>query len=437
MKFTKHFSTFFALLGPIILFSQVKVGANPNTIDASSIMELESSNKALVLTRLNTSEMNNISPLNGAVIYNMDTACVHYFDGTQWINLCDVSNASGFSFTDNGDGTITLTDGQGDEITFNGAPETVTTLTDNLDGTYTYTNEAGSQTIITNTDNQTLGTNGTAGHISISGGNSILLNINDADADDQNEIQDLEFNAGVITLTNDPSSTTIDLSNYDDDVTNDFDGDWNSLSNIPPDIADGDADTTYSAGTGLSLAGTIFSVNNGTIAPDWTNITNIPPDIADGDANTLTNLSQDNGTGVITYTNEAVADQTANVVGTEVNNSISVGANGGAFYESPIKAFGKIDTDGSIIRATAGITITKLAGNGHYRVNLPVGLVADADYIIQLAQPSRQGAGADDPGIAYLNQTSTDFEVIIGDNDNGGTDRARFDSEFMFTILDL
>jgi hypothetical protein len=27
--------------------------------------------------------------------------------------------------------------------------------------------------------------------------------------------------------------------------------------------------------------------------------------------------------------------------------------------------------------------------------------------------------------------------VIIGDNDNGGTDRSRFNSDFMFTVLDL
>ncbi|SMP09750.1 hypothetical protein SAMN06265375_1011218 [Muriicola jejuensis] len=140
---------------------------------------------------------------------------------------------------------------------------------------------------------------------------------------------------------------------------------------------------------------------------------------------------------MITYVNEDSTSQTANVVGSEANNSISTGANGGAFYESPIKAFGKIDSNGSVIRATSGITVTKLSGNGHYRVNLPAGLVSDADYIIQLTQPGRGGAGNDDPGIAYENQTSTNFEVIIGDNDNGGTNRSRYNSEFMFIVLDL
>ena len=152
---------------------------------------------------------------------------------------------------------------------------------------------------------------------------------------------------------------------------------------------------------------------------------------------TVTNLSQNNGTGVITYTNEENTNQTANVVGAETNNSITVGTNGGAFYESPIKAFGKIAANGSVTKATTGVTVTKLGGNGYYRVNLPVGLVSDANYIIQLSQPSRDGAGNDDPGISYRNQTSTSFEVIVGDNDNGGTDRNRFNSEFMFTVLDL
>jgi hypothetical protein len=35
---------------------------------------------------------------------------------------------------------------------------------------------------------------------------------------------------------------------------------WSGLSDVPADLADGDDDTTYSAGTGLSLIGTEFSV---------------------------------------------------------------------------------------------------------------------------------------------------------------------------------
>jgi len=178
-------------------------------------------------------------------------------------------------------------------------------------------------------------------------------------------------------------------------------------------------------------AGTIGQILTSTATgTDWTDAPSAPTE-------TVTTLAQDIATGVITYTNETTATQTANVVAVETTNDISVGANGGAFYESPIKAFGKIASTGTITKSTAGITVTKLAGSGHYRITLPAGITSDADYIIQLTQPGRGGNGNDDPGISYNNQTITNFEVIIGDNDNGGTDRSRYDSEFMFTILDL
>ncbi|MEZ4646435.1 MAG: pectinesterase family protein [Chloroflexota bacterium] len=38
---------------------------------------------------------------------------------------------------------------------------------------------------------------------------------------------------------------------------------WDNLSNIPPDLADGDDDTTYTAGTGLALTDTTFALENG------------------------------------------------------------------------------------------------------------------------------------------------------------------------------
>ena len=52
-----------------------------------------------------------------------------------------------------------------------------------------------------NTDSQTLSTNGTAGNISISGGNAISLNVNDADADSTNELQTINTAANTVTLS--------------------------------------------------------------------------------------------------------------------------------------------------------------------------------------------------------------------------------------------
>ena len=151
----------------------------------------------------------------------------------------------------------------------------------------------------------------------------------------------------------------------------------------------------------------------------------------DGNQGAIGNQGSDGNQGPVGDKGDA-----GDVVGSETNNSITIAANGGAFYESPIKAFGKIGSNGSVIRATTGVTTSRIS-TGRYSVTLPTGAVSDANYIIQLTQPGRGGAGNDDPGISYNNQTSTGFEVIIGDNDNGGTNRARYNSDFMFTILDL
>ncbi|MEX0273828.1 MAG: hypothetical protein AB3N16_05565, partial [Flavobacteriaceae bacterium] len=100
------------------LSAQVKIGENPNSIDAASIIELESTNKAFVLTRLTTSQMQAISPLRGALVYNTETDCVHYYDGSQWSNLCTSGGGSGtFSFVDNGNGTFTINYSAGSSFT--------------------------------------------------------------------------------------------------------------------------------------------------------------------------------------------------------------------------------------------------------------------------------------------------------------------------------
>ncbi|PHN92975.1 hypothetical protein CSC80_12695 [Maribacter sp. 6B07] len=241
--------------------AQVKIGQNPNTIHSASIVELESTDKAFVLTRLSTAQMQAITPLNGAVVYNTDTQCVHYFNGTVWTNLCDGINTNDFSFTDNGDGTITLDDGNGNTITFNGAAQTISTLIDNGDGTYTYTNENGIETVISIavTDNQNLQTDNTPGNISIDNGNAIAINVDDADADAQNEIQTLNYTSGVLTLSNDPNATVVNLSAFDQNAADDFSGSFNDLSDLPANL---DIDATDDFNTAITFDGTNLTVSD-------------------------------------------------------------------------------------------------------------------------------------------------------------------------------
>jgi hypothetical protein len=108
-----------------LVFGQVKIGNNPQNIDLSSVLELESNTKVLVITRITNLEMEAIIPQRGGVVYNTDTQCLHYFNGTEWINLCD---AVSFSLTneaiENITSTINIVD-NGDTINLEVAPNSI------------------------------------------------------------------------------------------------------------------------------------------------------------------------------------------------------------------------------------------------------------------------------------------------------------------------
>ncbi|WP_163421708.1 hypothetical protein, partial [Flagellimonas sp. CMM7] len=85
------------LLVTASLKAQIKIGDNPQNLDSASVLELESNSRVLVITRMTTIQMENTSPLRGAVVYNTDTQCVHFYDGALWINLCDRPDEQTFS----------------------------------------------------------------------------------------------------------------------------------------------------------------------------------------------------------------------------------------------------------------------------------------------------------------------------------------------------
>uniref|UniRef100_UPI00262ED00E hypothetical protein n=1 Tax=uncultured Maribacter sp. TaxID=431308 RepID=UPI00262ED00E len=120
-------------------------------------------------------------------------------NGTNGTNGTDGDDGNGIASTaDNGDGTFTLT--YDDGTTFTTSDLTGPT------GAPGATGPAGDPA----TDDQTLATTGAAGQISITGGNAITLNVNDADSNSSNEIQTLTSNNGSVTLT--PSGNDYDLA---------------------------------------------------------------------------------------------------------------------------------------------------------------------------------------------------------------------------------
>ena len=87
------------LLTGVFASAQVKIGDNPQNIDAASVLELESTNRVLVITRVDAAQMAAIVPNPGALVYNTSEGCVFYYNGTEWINLCNGATGSGGNFT--------------------------------------------------------------------------------------------------------------------------------------------------------------------------------------------------------------------------------------------------------------------------------------------------------------------------------------------------
>ncbi len=88
-----------ALFTGSFLCAQVKIGENPQNINPASVLELESSDKVLVITRVTTAQMNAITPSQGALCYNTDLQAVHFYDGTQWVNLNSATDNTEHVFT--------------------------------------------------------------------------------------------------------------------------------------------------------------------------------------------------------------------------------------------------------------------------------------------------------------------------------------------------
>ena len=128
----------FISLGTGLAFGQVKIGENPQALNSSSLLELESNSRVFVLTRLSQAQMTAITPLQGALAYNTDENCIFQYDGTEWVNLCQAFNVS---FVDNGDGTYTFSNGNG-PITFDGTG--VDNFELNMDGELVLTKSDGS-----------------------------------------------------------------------------------------------------------------------------------------------------------------------------------------------------------------------------------------------------------------------------------------------------
>ena len=74
----------------------VGIGAAMSTIEASSILQVDSTTKGVLLPRMTTTQRDAIaSPANGLVVYNTTTDTIDFFDGTNWAQNNKVANNYG------------------------------------------------------------------------------------------------------------------------------------------------------------------------------------------------------------------------------------------------------------------------------------------------------------------------------------------------------
>ncbi|SHH10709.1 hypothetical protein [Flagellimonas flava] len=320
----------FVILGLLMVTSlkaQIKIGENPQTLDPNSVLELESSSRVLVITRMTTVQMESISPLRGAMVYNTDTECVHFYDGTQWINPCDRPDEQTFT-TDpiiNDNATIEITETgsnfnfevgmiRGENIvptSVNGQihiqPESITggqiqdgSVTFDKLGSGTSSGELlqwnGAQWVLVDQSALTITeVDGVIGNEVTGPADASLIRSGTGDALSPFL---LDVNVGGIDTPElaDNAVTSIKIANGEvstDDLANDAVTNIKMANNavgtdeLVDDSVTADKINVNIAGTGLNQAADgSLEVNNSTISPDWTNISSIPADIDDGDDDT-------------------------------------------------------------------------------------------------------------------------------------------------------
>ncbi|GGX21644.1 hypothetical protein [Aquimarina muelleri] len=122
---------------------------------------------------------------------------------------------------------------------------------------------------------------------------------------------------------------------------------------------------------------------------------------------------------------------TGKIVSTDANNDIITGSDAAAFFESPIKAMGKVATNGNAIKIQGASVVRNSVGN--YTVTLNNARSTD-DYIIQVSIMETNNYQS---SIEVKNQTNNQFTVQVNTRVNGSTTLFINDVVWYFTITDF
>jgi hypothetical protein len=124
--------------GNSLVMGQVKIGGDPSVINVNSALEIEASNKGLLLPRLALVSTTSVAPLTNSIVAGMTvyntatngdvTPGFYYYNGTKWIRVADATA-----------GSITASNGlsgSGNDIQLGGALTLPTTITTDATNTF-------------------------------------------------------------------------------------------------------------------------------------------------------------------------------------------------------------------------------------------------------------------------------------------------------------
>jgi hypothetical protein len=95
-----------------VVFSQLKIGGNATIISSCALLELESTNKGLLLPRMTKSQRGSIStPVAGLQIWCTDCIAngeMQLYNGTGWVSLASVPNSPTINSVSAGLSSVTI-----------------------------------------------------------------------------------------------------------------------------------------------------------------------------------------------------------------------------------------------------------------------------------------------------------------------------------------
>jgi len=119
------------------------VGIGTNTPNTNAALDITSSTKGELIPRMDSVSRKNIPATNGMTVYDTDTKCFWYHDGTRWVNMPPKGNNKGDVLYWNGAAWAVLpagTSGQYLSLTATGVPAWATVTTGGTGGNISTTN---------------------------------------------------------------------------------------------------------------------------------------------------------------------------------------------------------------------------------------------------------------------------------------------------------